>query len=156
MEFEGTVWSVLPVVKGTSARGEWVKQEVVFEQPGEFSRKVCVSFWGDRAQEAGALQKGETVSVSANVESREYNGRWFTEVRRLRLRTDCRRWTLSRPKTRRPRPVRPKWTICRSDRIVSRNTRGRLLFRIGNVLRAVRTARRTFFYAFSARFAVRG
>ena len=58
MEFEGTVWSVLPVVKGTSARGEWVKQEVVFEQPGEFSRKVCVSFWGDRAQEAGALQKG--------------------------------------------------------------------------------------------------
>jgi len=85
MEFEGTVWSVLPVVKGTSARGEWVKQEVVFEQPGEFNRKVCVSFWGDRAQEAGALQKGETVAVSANVESREYNGRWFTEVRAWRI-----------------------------------------------------------------------
>ena len=63
MEFEGTVWSVLPVVKGTSARGEWV----------------------NRAQEAGALQKGETVSVSANVESREYNGRWFTEVRAWRI-----------------------------------------------------------------------
>ena len=85
MEFEGTVWSVLPVVKGTSARGEWTKQEVVFEQPGEFNRKVCVSFWGDRAQEAGTLQKGETVAVSANVESREYNGRWFTEVRAWRI-----------------------------------------------------------------------
>ena len=31
MEFEGTVVSVLPVVKGTSARGEWMKQEVIFD-----------------------------------------------------------------------------------------------------------------------------
>ena len=53
MEFEGTVVSVLPVVKGTSARGEWMKQEVIFDQPGEFNRKVCVGFWGDKAQEAG-------------------------------------------------------------------------------------------------------
>ena len=79
MEFEGTVWRVLPLVKGTSARGEWMKQEVVFELPGEFNRKLCVGFWGDKAQEAGTLQPGESVAVSANVESREYNGRWFTE-----------------------------------------------------------------------------
>ena len=81
MEFEGTVWRVLPLVKGTSARGEWMKQEVVFELPGEFNRKLCVGFWGDKAQEAGTLQPGESVAVSANVESREYNGRWFTEAR---------------------------------------------------------------------------
>lgn len=44
MEFEGVVWRVLPQIKGTSARGEWVKQEVVFELPGEFNRKyVSVS-----------------------------------------------------------------------------------------------------------------
>ena len=78
MEFEGTVVSVLPVVKGTSARGEWMKQEVIFDQPGEFNRKVCVGFWGDKAQEAGTLRPGEVVAVSANVESREYNGRWYT------------------------------------------------------------------------------
>ena len=81
MEFEGTVWRVLPLVKGTSARGEWMKQAVVFELPGEFNRKLCVGFWGDKAQEAGTLQPGESVAVSANVESREYNGRWFTEAR---------------------------------------------------------------------------
>ena len=85
MELEGTVWNVLPPVRGTSARGEWVKQEVVFEQPGEFNRKVCVGFWGDKAQEAGTLRPGEVVAVSANVESREYNGRWFTEVRAWRI-----------------------------------------------------------------------
>ena len=41
MEFEGVVWRVLPQIKGTSARGEWVKQEVVFELPGEFNRKTA-------------------------------------------------------------------------------------------------------------------
>ncbi len=81
MEFEGTVYKVLPLVKGTSQRGEWMKQEVVFELPGEFNRKICVGFWGDKAHDAGALREGEKVAVSINVESREYNGRWFTGAR---------------------------------------------------------------------------
>ncbi len=85
MEFEGTVVSVLPVVKGKSARGEWVKQEVIFDQVGEFNRKVCVGFWGDRAQDAGTLHPGEVVTISANIESREHNGRWYTEVRAWRM-----------------------------------------------------------------------
>ena len=70
------------MVKGTSQRGEWMKQEVVFELPGEFDRKICVGFWGDKAQwMPGTLREGDKVAVSINVESREYNGRWFTEAR---------------------------------------------------------------------------
>jgi Protein of unknown function (DUF3127). len=85
MEFEGVVYSVLPVVKGTSQRGEWIKQEVVFELPGEFNRKLCVGFWGDKAADAGNLKQGDRVSVAINVESREYNGRWFTEARAWKM-----------------------------------------------------------------------
>ena len=85
MDFEGTVLTVLPVVKGTNARGEWIKQEVIFEQPGEFNRKICVGFWGDKAAEAGTLRPGEVVNISANVESREFNGRWYTDVRAWRM-----------------------------------------------------------------------
>ncbi len=96
MEFEGVVWRVLPQIKGTSARGEWVKQEVVFELPGEFNRKICVGFWGDRAQEAATLKPGETITVSANVESREYNGRWYTEVRA---------WRINRKSAAEPQPM---------------------------------------------------
>lgn len=81
MEFDAIVYKVLAPIKGTSARGEWTKQEIVFELPGEFSRKVCVGFWGDKAADAAALKEGEQVSVSINIESKEYNGRWFTEVR---------------------------------------------------------------------------
>ena len=96
MEFEGVVWRVLPQIEGTSARGEWVKQEVVFELPGEFNRKICVGFWGDRAQEAATLKPGETIAVSANVESREYNGRWYTEVRA---------WRINRKSAAEPQPM---------------------------------------------------
>lgn len=85
MEFEAVVFSVLPLVKGESARGQWMKQEIIFELTGEFSKKLCVGFWGDRAQDAGALKPGDVVAVSANVESREYNGRWYTEVRAWRM-----------------------------------------------------------------------
>ncbi len=85
MELEGTVYRVLPVVKGQGARGEWTKQEVILEQPGEFSRKVCVAFWGDKAQDAASLKEGDQITVSINLESREHNGRWFTEARAWRV-----------------------------------------------------------------------
>ncbi len=88
MEFEGSVVQLLPQVKGVSARGEWVKQEVIFEQTGEFGRKICVSFWGDKAQDVAMLKPGDRVKVAANVESREYNGRWYTEVRAWKVEKD--------------------------------------------------------------------
>lgn len=85
MELEGTVHRVLAVVKGQSARGEWQKQEVVIEQTGDYSRKACISFWGDKVLDVAKLREGDKVTVSINVESREYNGRWFTELRAWRI-----------------------------------------------------------------------
>ncbi|MEG2319499.1 MAG: DUF3127 domain-containing protein [Mucinivorans sp.] len=81
MEFDVTVYLVLPEVTGEGARGQWKKQEVVFNLPGEFNRKLCVGFWNDRAPMAAALRPGDHVMVSVNLESRERNGRWFTEAR---------------------------------------------------------------------------
>lgn len=85
MDFEVTVSAVLPLVTGQSARGEWKKQDVIFDLPGEFNRKLCVGFWNDKAVDAAALRPGDRVALSVNVESREYNGRWYTEVRAWRM-----------------------------------------------------------------------
>lgn len=85
MDFEVTVSSLLPLVTGQGARGEWKKQDVIFDLPGEFSRKLCVGFWNDRAADAAGLRPGDRVALSVNVESREYNGRWYTEVRAWRM-----------------------------------------------------------------------
>ncbi len=100
MEVEGKVYRILAPMKGTSARGEWIKQEVVFDQPGEFNRKVCIAFWGDSAVEAGKFKEGEQINVSINLESREHNGRWYTEARA---------WRFSRPQPvqQEPQPFPP-------------------------------------------------
>jgi single-stranded DNA-binding protein len=81
MEFEGVVFRKLPEVTGTSAKGAWRKQDVVFEVPSEFNRKICVTFFGDRAEDAASMNEGDAVTVSVNVESREYNGKWYTDVK---------------------------------------------------------------------------
>ena len=84
MEFEGVVYKIMPATKGTSARGDWQRQEVIFEMPSEFSRKVCVTFF-NKESEVARLKEGATYTVSVNIESREYNGRWYTDVRAWRV-----------------------------------------------------------------------
>lgn len=87
MEFEGTVYKILPLTKGTSARGDWQRQDVVFEMnEGSFARKICVTFF-NKPDDVARLREGATYNVSVNVESREYNGRWYTDVRAWRLQT---------------------------------------------------------------------
>ncbi len=85
MEFQGVVFRKMPEVTGTSAKGAWRKQDVVFELPSEFNRKICVTFFGDRAEDAAALNEGDAVTVSVNVESREYNGKWYTDVKAWKI-----------------------------------------------------------------------
>ena len=84
MEFEGVVYKIMPVTRGTSARGEWQRQEVIFELPQEFSRKICVIFF-NKESDVARLREGMTCTVSVNIESREYNGKWYTDVRAWRV-----------------------------------------------------------------------
>ena len=85
MEFEGTVYKIMPVTKGTSARGEWQRQDVVFEMnEGSFARKICVTFF-NKPDDVARLKEGAAYTVSVNIESREYNGRWYTDIRAWRL-----------------------------------------------------------------------
>ena len=84
MEFEGVVYKILPPTSGTSARGEWKRQDVVFELPQEFSRKICVTFF-NKDSEVAQLHEGMACTVSVNVESREFNGRWYTSIRAWKI-----------------------------------------------------------------------
>ena len=84
MEFEGVVYKIMPVTRGTSARGEWQRQEVIFELPQEFSRKICVIFF-NKESDVARLREGMICTVSVNIESREYNGKWYTDVRAWRV-----------------------------------------------------------------------
>lgn len=82
---EGQMLKMLPRQSGTGKNGPWSKQDFVMEIPGEFPRKVCISAWGDKADEVSGLNEGEKLKVSVNIESREYNERWYTDVRAWRI-----------------------------------------------------------------------
>ena len=87
MELEGRIARKLNVQTGTSARGTWAKQEFIFEyQEGNFPSQVCMNVWGDdKVKELEKYQVGDKVKVSFNLSSREYNGRWYTDVRAWRI-----------------------------------------------------------------------
>ena len=87
LELEGRIARKLNVQTGTSARGTWSKQEFILEyQEGNFPTQVCLNVWGDdKVRELDKYQVGDKVKISFNLSSREYNGRWYTDVRAWRI-----------------------------------------------------------------------
>ena len=85
MDFEGKVWEILPAVTGQSARGTWERQTVVFEQPNkQYGKELAVTFM-NKGQEVANLRVGESYLVSFDIESRNYQGKWYTDVRAWRV-----------------------------------------------------------------------
>lgn len=80
MQLVAKLIQVLPLQSGMGKNGEWKKQDIVVETDGQYPKKVCISIWGDKASEA-MLQVGNMLDISFDVESREYNGRWYTDVK---------------------------------------------------------------------------
>lgn len=85
MEIQGKIISKGEIVKGQGSKGEWKKQEFVIQTDGQYPKKVCVAAWGGIVDELAKYKVGESVSVFFDLESREYNGRWYTEVKAWKL-----------------------------------------------------------------------
>lgn len=86
MEIQGKIIQVLPLQSGIGkASGkEWKKQEYVLETIDQFPKKICFNLWGDAIDRA-QLHEGEDVTVQIDIESREFNGRWYTDVKGWRV-----------------------------------------------------------------------
>ena len=80
MEISGKIIELLEVKSGQSANGEWRKQEYVLETEAQYPKKVCFMAWGDKIDQFD-IEKDEYLTVSIDLESREYNGRWYTDVK---------------------------------------------------------------------------
>ena len=80
MEINGKIIELLPEKAGESAKGPWRKQEYILETEGQYPKKVCFMAWSDKIDEF-AIREGESLVVTVDLESREYNGRWYTDVK---------------------------------------------------------------------------
>lgn len=80
MEITGKIIAVLPMVTGEGKNGTWRSQDYVLETFDQYPRKVCFNLFNDRIDQF-PMAIGDTVDVSFDIESREYNGRWYTTIR---------------------------------------------------------------------------
>ncbi|MCM1108773.1 MAG: DUF3127 domain-containing protein [Clostridium sp.] len=87
MEITGKIIAVLPERGGVSARtgSEWKAQEYVLETQEQYPRKMCFDVFGADKIAQFAIQIGMQVTVSFDIDAREYNGRWYNSIRAWRV-----------------------------------------------------------------------
>lgn len=79
LKVSGKILSILPMQSGQGQNGEWKKQDVIIETEGQWPKKICVSFWNDKISDSFSV--GQPLTAHINIESREYNGKWYTDVK---------------------------------------------------------------------------
>lgn len=78
MEISGKIIAVLPATTGQGKNGQWTSQDAVLETAEQYPKKVCFNMFNDKIV---PVQIDQQVKVSFDVESSEYNGRWYTKLR---------------------------------------------------------------------------
>ncbi|PSK99247.1 DUF3127 domain-containing protein [Cecembia rubra] len=84
MEISGRIVQIMPEINGNGRNGQWRKQEYILETAGNYPKKVCMTVWGDSIDQF-ALKQGDHINASIDIESREYNGRWYTDVKAWKI-----------------------------------------------------------------------
>lgn len=88
MELTGRFIKLLPTMEGNSARGHWVRGGFVIETEERYPQKVAFSVFGeDKVNMVKSLALGTKIQVSFSPESREYQDRWYTELRAYNIAT---------------------------------------------------------------------
>lgn len=80
MEISGKIIAVLPQTSGQGKNGLWRSQDYVLETTDQYPKKICFNLFNDKIDQF-PMAIDDAVKVSFDVESREYNGRWYTTVR---------------------------------------------------------------------------
>jgi hypothetical protein len=83
MEITGKLIRILPIQSGEDRNGVWKKQDIILELDGTPVRKLCIGLWNDKI--ISDLVEGSTLKVSFDIDSREYSGKWYTNLRALKV-----------------------------------------------------------------------
>lgn len=95
VKVKGRIVAALPETSGTSKSGNvWRKREYVIETGDKYPKKIAFSVMNDNIEKCN-LQFNEEVEVDLDIESREYNGKWYTS---------CAAWGVTRAAAPAPTP----------------------------------------------------
>ncbi len=80
MELTARLFKIMSPISGEGRNGTWKKQEFVVETDEQYPKKVMFSIWNDKASISN-ISVGSSMKIFFDVESREYNERWFTDLK---------------------------------------------------------------------------
>ena len=80
MILEGKIKQLVSTQEGTSRAGrEWKKAQYILETNDQYPRTIAFAVFNDKINEFSLLV-GQDVRLGVDIESHEWNGKWFTEV----------------------------------------------------------------------------
>ncbi len=87
MDLTGKVIAIMEPRSGVSSRtgNPWMTQEYVIEVPGQYPRKMVFNIFGEDRIKQFNIQPGEEITVQFDIDAREYNGRWFNDIRAFNI-----------------------------------------------------------------------
>ena len=86
MEVVGKIIQVLPMQEGVGRNGNpWKLQGYVLETIENYPRKVHFEVFGEDRIKNNPCEIDQIVTVSFDIESREFNGRWYTSIRAWKI-----------------------------------------------------------------------
>jgi hypothetical protein len=84
MQLTVKLTQLLPIQTGSGKNGEWRKQDIIVETDGQYPKNVCISIWGDKIN-VQQLKIGNTLTIDFEAESREFSGRWYTDLKAWKI-----------------------------------------------------------------------
>lgn len=84
MNIKAKLIQLLPLQTGMGKNGQWRKQDIIVETEGQYPKKICISIWGDKINEKQLLI-GNELDIHFELESREFNGKWYTDIRAWKI-----------------------------------------------------------------------
>lgn len=86
MEIQGVLKQILPLESGESKSGKaWQKQSIIVETQETYPKLIVIEVSEKAISRLQDYQIGHTITCSINIESREYNGRWFTSIKAWKI-----------------------------------------------------------------------
>ena len=87
MEITGKIIAALEPRGGVSQRtgNSWKTQEFVIETHEQYPRKCVFNVFGEDRLREFNIQVGEELTVSFDIDAREFNGRWYNDIRAWRV-----------------------------------------------------------------------
>ncbi len=84
LQINGKVIKILEEQSGEGKNGPWRKRDFILETKGKYPKKVCITQWGDNIDQ-NAVNEGEEITAYIDIQSREYKGNWYTDVKAWKI-----------------------------------------------------------------------